>query len=72
MLWNKDKRRPLGGFWYCAERRRRYNATRHLERLAWVQEREAIDFIYRATNALRHRRREALKRKALRHLPRED
>ncbi len=72
MGWQKDPRQRAGGRWECREKRREYNKTRHEQRVAWVNNRYHTDTVYRITQDLRDRRRKALKRKAARHLPRED
>lgn len=72
MLWQKDRRCRAGGYWCCREKRWVYNQTRRSQRVAWVVARIDSDPIYRIKQDLLQRRRRALKRKAMRHLPREE
>lgn len=32
MYWNKDKRRPSGGFWFCAVKQRTRQQARHVSK----------------------------------------
>ena len=61
MLWQKDPRKPPGGYWLCREKRREYNKKRNAQRVEWNR----INYRLSPNRYLSNRRGELAKQRSV-------